>query len=723
MKKIIGVLTAGTLLVSAATGIAPKNSGALEAQAASSSYNYGEALQKSMFFYQVQQSGPIADWNQVSWRADCMMNDFVPGGWFDAGDHIKFALTNAYSSTMLAWGMIAYPEGVEQAGLTDLYRKNLQFSLDFLTGCVLDGEVVYQVGEIGFDHKWWGSAEVYMNKLALMEGETVRPYYVTKDSNITGGMAAALAAGYLVFKDSDPTLAKTYLDYAKKCFTIADTERTHNNTPASDGMYKSSHFYDELFWSANWLYMATGEQRYLDLCESDYIPNIGLEDQSTELKYTWGHCWDDVQQGATLLYAINTKDAVWIEQFRKHLEYWTTGYNGKKITYTPGGLAWLTNWGSVRHATTTAFLAYVASDSLYKDNASYYKKYVDFADSQMKYALGDNPLNMSYVVGMGDSYPGAWHHRTSSGIWDDSWTTLGEEKEYAHILYGALCGGPGSSDSFNDKVSAYENTEVAIDYNAGFTAALCAAISKYGGSSDPSFPPVEKPKWTEFYIEACVNQESASYTEVKVQATNHSAWPARVIKDLSYNYYMDFTEIFEAGLTVDDVSVKIGYDEFSNCTISKPVQYDGNIYYVKISYEDGTKVMPTGQSEHQGEIQFRVSIPDAKTVWDSENDYSRTGLVRQDLSIAEKITMYDGSRLIWGIEPDGTTPDDYEESEIKGDINCDGKMDIKDAVMFKKYLHGKESISKAGFQNADMNGDGKLNSIDLVAFCRKMVKL
>ena len=100
--------------------------------------------------------------------------------------------------------------------------------------------------------------------------------------------------------------------------------------------------------------MATGEQKYLDLCKTDYIPNLGKEEQSSEMKYTWGMCWDDVMQGGMLLYAINTGESQWKDQFTKHLEYWTTGYGGKQITYTPDGLPWLFRVGSLRHATTTA---------------------------------------------------------------------------------------------------------------------------------------------------------------------------------------------------------------------------------------------------------------------------------------------------------------------------------------------------------------------------------
>jgi len=36
--------------------------------------------------------------------------------------------------------------------------------------------------------------------------------------------------------------------------------------------------------------------------------------------------------------------------------------DNSRIKYTPKGLAWLNNWGSLRYATTTAFLAAVYAD-------------------------------------------------------------------------------------------------------------------------------------------------------------------------------------------------------------------------------------------------------------------------------------------------------------------------------------------------------------------------
>ena len=157
-------------------------------------------------------------------------------------------------------------------------------------------------------------------------------------------------------------------------------------------------------------------------------------------------------------------------------------------------------------------------------------------------------------------------------------------------------------------------------------------------------------------MRASINQAAGSYTEIKAFAMNHSAWPARVMTDLSYNYYFDLSEVFEAGLTADDVTVKIGYDEWSQAETVGPLQYKDNIYYVKIKYKDGSVLAPIGKEQEQAEIQVRISVPDQNKIWDSSNDYSIEGLTNdnQNQNITERITMYDGDTLIWGTEPDGT---------------------------------------------------------------------
>ena len=624
--------------------------------------NYGEALQKALFFYEAQQAGVLPDWNEVSWRGDSMENDFIPGGWFDAGDHFKFTYTIAYTSAILAWGYLEYGDAVNKIGLEEKFKNNLKWGLDYIVLADQGSSVVGTIGKDGFDHSWWGSPEIYLRKMKLVTGDDERPYDQINSSSTVALCASALAAGYLIFKDSK------YLSHAKSLYELADSVRSNGEQGMAKSYYPATDFYDELFYAANWMYMATGDQKYLDECEKDFIPEFPLEQQSSTRKFTWGFCWDDHSQAAALLYAINTGKEEWIEQVHRHLEYWTTGYEGKQVGYTPDGMAWLFQWGATRHAANTAFLAIIAADKLFKDNDELYNKYKTFAKTQMDYFFGNNKLGLSYVLGMGEKNPKTVHHRGASGIHDDSWTALGtdasdgnHQTEYAHILYGALEGGPNKDGSFTDKVSAYENTEVAIDYNAGYTAALCAMIKDYGGSVLEDFPVPEKPKWPEFLVSAAINGESNKFTEIKAYAMNHSAWPARVIKDLSYNYYFDVTEIIEAGYSPKDIKTRIGADQHSGdegkASISEPIQYKDNIYYVKISYGDGRVVMPSGQSEHRGEIQFRIYLPDEfEGVWDPSNDYSYQNLNR-DLAETQFITMYDGDKLIWGTEPDGTTPE------------------------------------------------------------------
>lgn len=771
--KITAAVSALVLAAGTTTYLPVGMKNEASANAASGGYNYAEALQKSMFFYEVQQAGVLPDWNEVQWRADSMVDedgnetDVCKGGWFDAGDHFKFTLTNAYAASILSWGYIEYKDAVDKADLGELYRNNIKWGLDYLMQCDRGDEIIGTIGDFtggSTDHNIWCSAEVYLRKHHLNNGDWDRPYDTIADSTTMALSAAALAEGYIIFKD------EAYLEQAKTYFKTADKIRSNENG-AMGTMYNPSSWVDDCMYAACWLYKATGDSSYLDKIKSDYIPNFPKEEQSDSKKYTWGLCWDDTTQAAALLYAQITGEQEWIDHISHHLDYWIDGYGGKKINYTPDGLAWLFNWGSLRHATTTAWVAFLACDTIFKDDASLSKKYQDWAKSQMDYAFGDNDLNMSYVLGMGDIQPTAFHHRTASGIHDDHWNDLGQpssnegwQTEYAHTLYGALVGGPDQSGSYKNSVAQYEYSEVAIDYNAGYTAALCAMIGDYGGTKLADFPPKETPKWAEWEVAAVLNGSGASYTEIKAWAMNHTAWPARVAEDVSYRYYFDVTELLDAGLSISDVTVEGKSQQYSKgeqgyATVTGPHHYDGNIYYAEIKFEDGRAIQPTGQSEHRDEVQFRVSIPDAingqptSGAWDPSNDWSYIGGIdtatdlKKDDSINEHMTMYVNGALVWGIEPDGTKavpgadlgeePDPQPATKeptqpeptkaqptepttdipegLWGDADDSGEVDINDVVklLCAAAAPSKNQLSPKGAFYGDVyqHGDG-INALD-----------
>ncbi|MCQ2416537.1 MAG: glycoside hydrolase family 9 protein [Oscillospiraceae bacterium] len=777
-KRIAAVISAAVLAASAVP------TAGMQVSAAGSKYNYAEALQKSMFFYEVQQSGILPEWNSVSWRADSMVKedgtpgDVVDGGWYDAGDHYKFTLTNAYSASIMAWGYLQYKDAIKNAGLEELFRKNIQWGIDYVLNCDLgDGTMIGTIGDED-DHVVWCSAEVYLRKHTLKFGNEERTYDTLSDSSTFALSAAVLAQGYMMFKDIDAEKAAEYLKHAKSLFKTADANRSLDNQGLQKNFYPATSWVDDCMYAANWLYMATGDKSYLELIKSDYIAEFPLENQSTDRKYTWGLCWDDTSQAAALLYAINSGETEWIDHVSHHLEYWMDGYGGKKVDYTPDGLAWLFNWGCLRHAANTAWIAEIASDTIFANNASLSDRYRTWAKGQMDYMFGDNALGLSYVLGMGEKNPTAIHHRTTSGIHDDHWNELGQESgstggeewqtEYAHTLYGALIGGPDSKGQYGDyKVSDYQYTEVAIDYNAGYTAALCALIDQYGGKPLADFPQAETPKWAEWEVAAVLNGSGASYTEIKAWAMNHTAWPTRVQKDVEYHYFFDVTELLDAGLTVDQIKVEGKSQQYSAgeqgyATVFGPYLFKDNIYYANIKFEDGRAIMPTGQSEHRDEVQFRISIPDAiegkptTGAWDPANDWSYKGVedatsLKSADSLNEHITMYVNGKLVWGEEPDGTKGNCSADIEVKdigttpvpgtsgtttttvdvdsdiflGDTTCDKTVDVADAVLLARALaeDSEAEITSQGKLNADANRDNKLTSDDVVLILQHVAKL
>lgn len=629
------------------------------------SYNYGEVLQKSLFFYEAQQSGPVPSWNRVSWRGDAFVDDGADvgvdlnGGWFDAGDHVKFGFPMAATVTTLSWGAIEYRDAYVDAGQLDILSDNLKFVTDYFLAAFINDtpgqyEFVAQVGDGNNDHSFWGPAEVAHELVSRASGiiSTNCP-----GSDVAAETAAAMAAASIVFRENgDLSYANTLVAQAAKLYDFADTYRGKYSdclTGVSSFYNSWSGFNDEIVWGAIWLYKATGDVTYLQKAEAEYT-NLGTEPQTTTRSYRWTHNWDDKSYGCYVLMASLTGNQTYMDDAERWLDYWTVGTNGQVINYSPGGQAHLSQWGSLRYAANTSFLAFIYSDWLAANNgsAALIDRYHDFAVGQINYALGDNPRNSSYVVGFGNNPPINPHHRTAHGGWQNAPT--GAPENNRHILYGALVGGPLSADDdYEDDRNDYIMNEVACDYNAGFQGAVARMYQEFGGTPLANFPEPEVPQPGEEYFNLVkVNAAGSTFTEVAVRATNHSAFPASVTGDISYKYYVDLFEGFAAGYSLSDYTVTAN----ASGTASELIALDeeNSLYYVEVSFGNA-KIFPGGDNRNFVESQMRIALPNnaPASAWDPTNDFSYADLDGSTYVNTPLVPYYNEGVLLYGQELDG----------------------------------------------------------------------
>ena len=648
------------------TGELTENATEYEGREGTGEYNYGEALQKAILFYEIQRSGDLPEETRCNWRGDSGLTDGadvgldLTGGLYDAGDHVKFNLPMAYTSSTLAWSVYENYESYEESGQLIYIMDTIRWINDYFIKCHPEENVFYyQVGDGSADHSWWGPAEVMQMDRPSYKVDTENP-----GSTVSAGASASLASCAVIFEETDPEYAKECLEHAIQLYDFAAATQSDAGYTAANGFYTShSGFYDELTWAAAWLYIATGDESYLEDAKTYFA--------QADTNYKWAHCWDNVSIGAATILAIETEDSEYSQFVENNLDYWTTGVDGEKITYTPQGLAWLDSWGSLRYATTEAFVALVYCES---DVCTESKKdiYYDFGVAQVNYALGDT--GRSYLIGFGEDYPQNPHHRTAQGSYSNN---MNEPAQARHTLYGALVGGPDANDGYQDEVSNYVNNEVACDYNAGIVGALSCLYEDFGGQTLVNFGAVEDVSEDEVYIDACVNVTGENHLEVKAYVTNMSAWPARTLDNVTMRYFIDLSEVYDNGGSADDISLTTNYSQGGSAVGVMPWDEENHIYYVEIQFA-GEPIYPGGQSSYKKEVQFRMT---SASSWDDSNDFSYqdiAGTNGSSLVKASHMALYEDGVLIYGSEPDGegvavTTPESENESDNSQDSNVNNQ--------------------------------------------------
>lgn len=499
----------------------------------------------------------------------------------------------------------------------------------------------------------------------------------------------------------------------------------------------------------------------------------------------WVHCWDTIWGGVFAKLAPITNISRDWYIFRWNLEYWSgmtpadaaeaefdvpvtahkyfgqddviwnTKITAKEIAdlpetdgawlaKTPAGFAMLNDYGSARYNTAAGMCAMVYA----KETGD--MTFAEWAKGQMEYILGDNPMGYAYEVGYENSYATFPHHRAAHC--SPTQAMDNPETYQVHTLYGALVGGPDAKDYHHDETKDYIYNEVTDDYNAAFTGALAGLYHYYGAEgkelADKNYiiedfnmsenKPGAKDDSLGIYVTAGKAQETDAGLQLKLVIHNETTNPPKFESDMRVRYYFNISEQLEAGEDISFIETRIDYDQEKSFTdgkneahISEPVKYDDNgTYYIEISWINcdfyGSRVYQFGLLNKMNPETF-------DTVWDSTNDYSYSDLISFEddndaAALTDKVTAYVDGELIWGVEPDGTTPkttDNTEDKTLYGDANCDGNVDISDAVLIKCFLINskKYSLSAQGKKNADVQGNGNgINAQDAVAIQKYILK-
>ncbi|KAK0482138.1 glycoside hydrolase family 9 protein [Armillaria luteobubalina] len=457
-----------------------------------------------IYFYEAQRSGRLSSDNRVGWRNNSALEDGsdvnldLTGGYYDAGDYIKCTFPLSFTIMSICWGATDFGKGYDDANQTAYLDSMLRWGLDWLIKAHPSNDTLYvQVADANLDNNYWGGDQ---------DIPTPRPSFQINDTSpgtdVAAGVSAAFSACSNLYANrgfggvyqspaslTNTTYSEILLSHAQSLFNFAVSASGgqvvyQKSVPAVTESYASSSYGDDLTLAALFLAWATNSTTLYQQAET-YYSSFGLLGQDVVFN------WDSKTPGLAVLFAqiaqsgssVGNNASGWQGEAERYFDRIVN--NDGPAFETRGGLLYYhgdSDSASLNPALNAAMLM-----TRYAPMATSSEKttsYMSYAQRQLDYALGKNPMSAPYVVGSNPNSPSNPHSAMASGGSDISNIDSSPEVE-AYVLYGAVVGGPDRHDNFYDIRSDWAETEVALDYNAPMLT--LAAMHVMNDTSDPYF--------------------------------------------------------------------------------------------------------------------------------------------------------------------------------------------------------------------------------------------
>ncbi len=414
---------------------------------------------------------------------NCKYTLDVAGGWYDAGDHVKYVVNGGIAVwTLLNWyertrsfgvsindfgdGKFAIPENSNRVpDLLDEVRWELEFLIKMQVppGSDLSGMAHHKIhGEI------WTPIPTAPNS------DVTRRFLRPPSTAATLNLAAAGAQCSRVFKDVDAGFSNRCLASAERAWQAAELH-PHVYAPGGDkeggGPYSDTDVTDEKYWAAAELFITTGEEKYLKAArQSPHYLKMPMQAGGGVSSFSWSSV---AGCGTVSLATVPSNlSRVDVEAARKNVVSAAQHYldaskrSGYRVPLPAVGGRY--PWGSNSFVLNNGVVLALAYD--------YTKQqvFLDGALDALNYILGRNPMAKSYVTLYGTRPLQNPHHR----FW-----ACQADPQFPCPPPGIISGGPNSGAEdpaaqaaglggcapqkcYLDNIESWSTNEVAINWNA-----------------------------------------------------------------------------------------------------------------------------------------------------------------------------------------------------------------------------------------------------------------
>ena len=445
------------------------------------------------------------------------------GGWWDAGDYMKFVETHSYVVAMMLVGVRDFPNQMGGGSATSNFTAEAKFGLDWLQKMWDDSSKTfyYQVAVASGGHSYVGDHDIwrlpqvddtYQNCASPYEFICNRPVFqntaggsgASISPNLAGRMAASFAECYQVFKASNPTYANQCLLSAEHIFDLANTAPGTLLTAGPFDFYPEVEWRDDLELGATELYFAlqpgnlpaglphTDPMPYLTAAANwahAYITGPNDAADTLNLYDVTGLAHFELYRALGLAgnpTGLAVTQATLLADLKKQLDKAVTQSGTDPFGF---GFPWST------YDTTSHGFGLVAMANEY-DYLTGGSAYATYASRWLANVLGTNAWGTSLVVGDGSTFPLCMQHQVTN--------LVASPPNGAPFLKGAAVEGPnsfaakgslanmvacppngvdqfaqfnGNRAVFQDNVQSYSTVEPAIDLTASSFLAFSWVIS------------------------------------------------------------------------------------------------------------------------------------------------------------------------------------------------------------------------------------------------------